>query len=285
MATVLFVVNGWLPHRYTGADFYHHNMAKILQRHGHKVEVATNYIREPYEYDGIVVHGPKHRPEHDVCIGIGGSLVAYKGLSRTCCIVHNCVKELYMKHHFGVIYVAEHLRQRFNYNVMSSFIWHPMCRLQPAKAPRSKIGKVVGMINADARKGGADLQHIAPALPDYQFIVHESWGDQVKCNLPNVEYRPFNLDIQKLYDAIDIMLIPSRSEGYCTAALEAISQGIPVVGNDIPGIREVVGNGQLLGNNYAEMIRAAAVGHSVDALQRFSDIQQNENELLNWLAI
>lgn len=43
-----------------------------------------------------------------------------------------------------------------------------------------------------------------------------------------------------IYDS-DVYLQPSRWEGFGLAALEALSTGIPVLGSDVPGMREVLG--------------------------------------------
>jgi glycosyltransferase involved in cell wall biosynthesis len=129
------------------------------------------------------------------------------------------------------------------------------------------------------------LGGIARALPEYKFIAYESWGEPVKFDLPNIEYRPFNENIQDFYNEIDILLIPSKSEGYCTVALEALSQGVPVVGSDIPGIREVVGDSGILGDCYACNIRKVTADHSAKSLQRFTEIQQDDAALLDWFGL
>jgi glycosyltransferase involved in cell wall biosynthesis len=46
------------------------------------------------------------------------------------------------------------------------------------------------------------------------------------------------------YQAMDLLVIASESEGMPNAALEAMSCGIPVLANEVCGIREVAGNGE-----------------------------------------
>ena len=47
-------------------------------------------------------------------------------------------------------------------------------------------------------------------------------------------------DIAPLFAAADALAMPSRFEGMPLAALEAMSCGLPIVGCDAPGVRDVV---------------------------------------------
>lgn len=48
-------------------------------------------------------------------------------------------------------------------------------------------------------------------------------------------------DVPGLLSAVDLCVHSSRSEGLPNAVLEAMAAGVPIVGTDIPGIREAVG--------------------------------------------
>lgn len=48
-------------------------------------------------------------------------------------------------------------------------------------------------------------------------------------------------DVAGLLEACDLFVYSSRSEGLPNAVVEAMASGLPVVGSDIPGIREAVG--------------------------------------------
>lgn len=48
-------------------------------------------------------------------------------------------------------------------------------------------------------------------------------------------------DITRFYKAIDVLLFPSIYEGFGRVLVEAMSQGVPIVANDIPVTREVGG--------------------------------------------
>lgn len=49
-------------------------------------------------------------------------------------------------------------------------------------------------------------------------------------------------DIHKVYGDLDIVFIPSRAESFCRVAAEAMMNGIPVVGSDIPPLRALLGD-------------------------------------------
>lgn len=50
-------------------------------------------------------------------------------------------------------------------------------------------------------------------------------------------------EIVNWYRAADLFVLTSRLEGFSTALLEAMAAGLPIVGTDVPGIRERVANG------------------------------------------
>jgi glycosyltransferase involved in cell wall biosynthesis len=49
--------------------------------------------------------------------------------------------------------------------------------------------------------------------------------------------------LARLYAAADVFAFPSLNEGFGLVALEAMAAGVPVVGNDVSGIRDVVTHG------------------------------------------
>jgi len=53
-------------------------------------------------------------------------------------------------------------------------------------------------------------------------------------------------DISGLLSSVDIGILSSKSEGCPNGVLESMAAGLAVVGTDIPGIREVLGNGVFL---------------------------------------
>jgi glycosyltransferase involved in cell wall biosynthesis/GNAT superfamily N-acetyltransferase len=49
-------------------------------------------------------------------------------------------------------------------------------------------------------------------------------------------------DVDELYTAMDIFVLPSHREGFPRAAMEAAASGLPIVASDVRGCREVVEN-------------------------------------------
>ncbi|MCS4133935.1 glycosyltransferase [Salinibacter ruber] len=48
--------------------------------------------------------------------------------------------------------------------------------------------------------------------------------------------------------AFDLFVVPSLSEGFCNAAVEAMAAGLPIVCSDIPTLREVIGDVAIYAN-------------------------------------
>jgi len=60
----------------------------------------------------------------------------------------------------------------------------------------------------------------------------------------SVNWRGWVRDKKEIFHDLDIVAIPSRSEGFCLTAIEAGAAGLPVVASRIPGIREIVVDGE-----------------------------------------
>lgn len=53
-------------------------------------------------------------------------------------------------------------------------------------------------------------------------------------------------DVPRFLSNLDIYVQSSKSEGFGLAAVEAMAEGLPVLGSDVPGLDEVIGNGDYL---------------------------------------
>ncbi|HJU51259.1 MAG TPA: GNAT family N-acetyltransferase [Acidimicrobiia bacterium] len=58
-----------------------------------------------------------------------------------------------------------------------------------------------------------------------------------------VRFLGMRTDVDDLYRALDIFVLPSHREGFPRSAMEAAASGVPVIATDIRGCREVVTNG------------------------------------------
>jgi len=78
-------------------------------------------------------------------------------------------------------------------------------------------------------------------------------------------------DVDELYNAMDLFVLPSHREGFPRAAMEAAAMGLPIVATDIRGCREVVApevNGRLVRVGDPTELAAAIVDIGGDQVRR-----------------
>jgi D-inositol-3-phosphate glycosyltransferase len=59
-------------------------------------------------------------------------------------------------------------------------------------------------------------------------------------------FLPHQSDIQKLYGAFDLIIVPSWEETFGTVTIEAMASSVPVIGSNTAGTAEILGNGTFL---------------------------------------
>ena len=111
---------------------------------------------------------------------------------------------------------------------------------------------VVGMVGRlVAEKGYPEFFTAAGELSDRYFFVCVGPDDEDKADaLPRpliskaeqdgVRFLGMRTDVERLYRAMDIFVLPSHREGFPRSAMEAAAMGLPVVATDIRGCRDVV---------------------------------------------
>ena len=162
-----------------------------------------------------------------------------------------------------------------------------MCRLKAVRSVQRKMRNTIGVVNINRDKGGYDVREVAAMMPGHTFKVLQSWGNQVAINIPNVGLLSYTNEMEAFYKAIDTLFCPSYSEGYNTTVLEAMSQGVAVVGRSIPGIMEVAGDaGRYAQSNldFVRLLEATTADHKKAALARFFDVQQDESNFISYLS-
>jgi glycosyltransferase involved in cell wall biosynthesis len=104
-------------------------------------------------------------------------------------------------------------------------------------------------------KGHEFLFRALAALPgDFNLLVLGVWGDRDIENLKAVaEYNglspaaltfcDFQKDIAPFYKIMDLNILPSRNEGLGLTLIEAMAAGVPCIGADSGGIREIIDDG------------------------------------------
>jgi glycosyltransferase involved in cell wall biosynthesis/ribosomal protein S18 acetylase RimI-like enzyme len=120
--------------------------------------------------------------------------------------------------------------------------------LEPGQIAVGMVGRLV------EEKGYPELFEAARQLDD-RYVVFvigpddTSKGDSLptelvdKARADGVRFLGMRTDVDDLYRALDIFVLPSHREGFPRAAMEAAASGLPVVATDIRGCREVVEDG------------------------------------------
>jgi len=129
----------------------------------------------------------------------------------------------------AVIYCSEWLQKKYPVNV-PSMVFRPVNRLEPLK-DRGYVGHQVGFINLSISKGGHWANDCGVTVLALDRAVRRGG--------PNVSITPYMPNPITFYNAIDYFCLPSRSEGYSTVCLEALSQSLPIIATHVPGIWEV----------------------------------------------
>jgi glycosyltransferase involved in cell wall biosynthesis/ribosomal protein S18 acetylase RimI-like enzyme len=110
----------------------------------------------------------------------------------------------------------------------------------------------VGMVGRLVEEKGYPELFAAARQLDERYLVFvigpddTSKGDSLPAELveraraDGVRFLGMRTDVDDLYRALDVFVLPSHREGFPRAAMEAAASGLPVVATDIRGCREVV---------------------------------------------
>ncbi len=143
------------------------------------------------------------------------------------------------------------------------------------------VGRLVaekGFLELFAAVRGLDdrftLVVIGPHEPDKDDSIDA--GTVAAAREAGVVFLGMRDDVDVLYRAMDLFVLPSYREGFPRAAMEAAASGLPLIVTDIRGCREVVEdgvNGLLVPVRDAEALRAAIVklGDDAELRQRMAE--------------
>jgi glycosyltransferase involved in cell wall biosynthesis/ribosomal protein S18 acetylase RimI-like enzyme len=89
--------------------------------------------------------------------------------------------------------------------------------------------------------GGLEALVVGPDDPDKADALTP--GDVARARRSGVRFLGMRTDLERLYAAMDLFVLPSHREGLPQAAMEAAAMGLPIVTTDARGCREVVDDG------------------------------------------
>lgn len=122
-------------------------------------------------------------------------------------------------------------------------------RAELGLTPEQVVIGIVGRLVAE--KGHPELFEAVEGLPPEAVLVVVGPDDPEKPDaLPRsvveraraqgVRFLGHRRDVERLYRAFDVFVLPSHREGFPRAAMEAAAAGLPVVAADVRGCRQVV---------------------------------------------
>ena len=255
---ILFSVHLYLPKHSCGAEHYAHTLIKSLQSKGHTVRVllhqANHYkIKNNYTFDGVDVFPPNanvidglvrwsnviftHLDYTQWTIGIGGM---YK--KPVFHIIHNSYKypEIENAHNPQyIVYNSNWVKEVLNYKWDNFTLTPPVDYRDFDLGTDTESNKFITLINLNENKGGKIFESIARALPNKRFLgVVGSYDEQIIPKLDNVEIVSNSPSIKDTLARTRILLMPSKYESWGITAVEAMSNGIPVICSEAEGLKE-----------------------------------------------
>ncbi|MFF4179721.1 glycosyltransferase family 4 protein [Streptomyces sp. NPDC001750] len=128
---------------------------------------------------------------------------------------------------------------------------------------RTTPGTMVTLNGSTAAKGADVLAQVAARMPETQFLLVRAAGHTPGALPPNVIVAD-RTDPRHVYAQTRVLLMPSTTESYGRAGVEAMLSGIPVLAAPLPGMREAFGDA-------ATYIPREDTGRWVAELRRLND--------------
>lgn len=261
MPTIVAHTMQYPPYRRIGAELATHELLKYLQRDGWDVIARPAEQPDPhvhaYEHDGVRVSfepiTSPDLPSPDVVLHGG----AHFDIARMHARAHKALQVMWL--HGGwaswqvgqvqaarpglLVYNSHSQRRGINHllNVASTVLHPPVWPLNEPRWPRP-FGYVT-LVNTTEGKGAQVFYDLAEYMPTTQFLaVGGGHGLQMAPpDLPNLEFRQHGTPMEQVWRDTAVLLMPSSTESWGMVAVEAMHRGIPVIGMDVPGLKECLG--------------------------------------------
>lgn len=121
------------------------------------------------------------------------------------------------------------------------------------------------LINPRREHGVELIEELAAQFRTIEFVLQESWPlktkerhlvDSILARHPNVCFRPRTESPAEVFRDAAIVLAPHQMDNRPRSILEALSNGIPVIASDLPGLVESVGPGGMIAARPSEWLDA-----------------------------
>ena len=80
--------------------------------------------------------------------------------------------------------------------------------------------------------------------PDHAALVRYITLEGLDICSTRFDFHGQIVDVRKAYAAIDVLVLPSDAEGFGLVLIEAMAAGVPVIGTNVDGIRDVIRDGE-----------------------------------------
>jgi glycosyltransferase involved in cell wall biosynthesis len=117
------------------------------------------------------------------------------------------------------------------------------------------------LVNPRRAHGVDIIEDLAETFRTIEFVLQESWTldaaershvDDILARHPNVTFRQRTTQPAEVFRDAAIVLAPHTMDNRPRTILEALSNGIPVIANDLPGLVESVGPGGIIASSPSE---------------------------------
>ncbi len=243
-----------------------HNISKFMISKGHEVRVLLFEskefnVTELYEYEGVTVFPVGNdksvlfRWAEIVFTHLGRaaeSIVLSRIFKKPCIFIsqnfhpYEVVKLYDRKHERNeweswVIYNSNYMAERLNYDNRSIVVHPPVDWVKYDFG--GPTGEYITLVNMNLNKGARLFLALCKAMPEKKFLaVKGSYDTQFLEDIPNLTIWDNSPDMERVYRATRILVMPSAFESWGMCATEAMSNGIPVIYNQTPGLLENVGS-------------------------------------------
>ncbi|MDS0256806.1 glycosyltransferase family 4 protein [Thermoplasmatales archaeon AK] len=133
-------------------------------------------------------------------------------------------------------------------DVIYPAISHEFYPINDKRELRKKLGLplekkiILSVSSLDRRKNIATLIEARKKIDESFAFVHVGPAIQGFINFTNVD----DITLNMIYNAADVLVLPSIDEGFGYPAVEALSTGLPVVASNVEIFREVIGDAGVL---------------------------------------